>query len=235
MAKAELSVLLQGLRGKAGNVVFNHSKDGTHVKPHVKGSNPNTPAQQLVRANLRKAAGIFKGFTPVQLAAWTNYAETQTFRDKNDGSAYKPSPINAFMKFACKFLQVTPNGTVPTTPPTTSYYGDNVGITVTGGTGKLTFTASAANSTNTTTEILLQPLASANRKPQKNAYRTKQLNQFTAGNLSIDVTVPAGYYAAGYRFVNTQTGQDTEMYPLNISTVSFEVALGGKSENKKAA
>lgn len=64
MAKAERSVLLEGLSGKAGNVVFSKGKEGTQVKPHVKGHNPNTPAQQLIRENLSYASGSTGPSTP---------------------------------------------------------------------------------------------------------------------------------------------------------------------------
>ena len=35
---------------------------------------------------------------------------------------------------------------------------------------------------------------------------------FTSGDLSHGVTVPAGYYAVGFKFVDTATGQGTEPY-----------------------
>lgn len=237
MAKAELSVLLQALSGKAGNVVFTKGKDGTHVRPHTRGTNPNTPAQQLIRENFTKASGIYRTFTTNQLDAWKNYANYQTTTDKLDGSKSKPTAFNAFMKLACKFLQVDPQGTVPTTPPTTGFNGDNVELTVTGGTGELTFTASAANTSGVTTEILLQPLANANRRPQVGAYRHKLFHIFTSGNLSLDVSVPVGYYAAGYRFVKTATGQASTLQTLAVQGVTLSVEAGGTATKaaKKAA
>ena len=237
MAKAELSVLLQALSGKAGNVVFTKAKDGTHVRPHIKGTNPNTPAQQLIRENFTKASGIYRTFNTSQLQAWKNYAQFQTVSDALDGSKSKPTAFNAFMKLACKFLQVDPDGTVPTTPPTTGFNGDNVDLTVTGGTGELTFTASAANASGVTTEILLQPLANANRKPQSGAYRHKLFHVFTTGNLSLDVTVPVGYYAAGYRFVKTATGQASTLQTLAVQGVTLAIESGGANTkiSKKAA
>lgn len=237
MAKAELSVLLQGLSGKAGNVVFSKGKDGTHVRPHVKGENPNTPAQQFIRENFTTASGVYRTFDSSQLQAWKNYALYQTNSDPLDGSKYKPTAFNAFMKLACKFLQVTPGGTIPTTPPATGFNGDTVDLTVTGGTGELTFTASQANATGVTTEILLQPIANANRKPQAKAYRHKQFHTFTAGNLTLDVTVPVGYYAAGYRFVKTATGQASTLQTLAVQGVTLALEQGGSSSKttKKAA
>lgn len=237
MAKAELSVLLEGLSGKAGNVVFSKGKEGTQVKPHVKGHNPNTPAQQLIRENLSYASGIYRTLNPTQLEEWKNYAFNKIISDPLDGSKYKPSAFNAFMKLACKFLQATPGGTVPLTPPTTGFNGDEPNLTVTGGNSELTFTASEPNTAGVTTEILLQPLANANRKPQANGYRHKLFHTFTSGNLSLDVAVPVGYYAAGYRFVKTSTGQASQLQTLAVQTVSLALAQGGTStkSSKKAA
>ncbi|MCW5937048.1 MAG: hypothetical protein KIT11_07070 [Fimbriimonadaceae bacterium] len=50
---------------------------------------------------------------------------------------------------------------------------------------------------------------------------------FTGGSLSADVNVPAGYCAAGYRFVNTATGQATDMVPIGLRTVALSLELGG--------
>lgn len=241
MAKAELGVLLQDLRGKAGNTVFQKSRDGIVVRPRVHGSNPRTAAQLAVRAALTKASQLFKGFSSVQFAAWQNYAQTVTKHNPVTGKAYHPTAINAYTELATKFLLVNPSGTPPSAPPSTSFAGDSITVTATAGTGKVTFTGSAANASGVTTELLLQPLASANRKPSGNGYRSKGFFAFASGTLSHDVVVPAGYYAAAYRFVKTSTGQATDLYPLPVAQVTLSLADGkfgeasAKSAGKKAA
>lgn len=47
MAKAELGILLQDLRGKAGNTVFQGGPEGLIVRAKVRGTNPDTPANRL--------------------------------------------------------------------------------------------------------------------------------------------------------------------------------------------
>ncbi len=235
MAKAELGVILQDLRGKAGNAVFSKSRDGIVLKPRVKGRNPNTAAQQAVRHALSTATSMFKNFTSAQNAAWSTYAQTITKHNPVTGKSYHPTAINAFTALAAKFLLVNPTGTVPTTPPATSFPGDTITLTTTGATGKVTFTASGANAANVKTELLLQPLASANRRPQRNGYRSKAYVAFASGSLSFDVLVPAGYYAAAYRFVNALTGQETQLIPLPEQQVSFSVSVGGTNEAKSSA
>lgn len=72
------------------------------------------------------------------------------------------------------------------------------------------FTASAPNAPGVTTELLLQPLESAVRRTYLEKYRHAAFFAFAAGALSVEVPVPTpGWYACGYRFVNTATGQDT--------------------------
>lgn len=234
MAKAELGILLQDLRGKAGNAVFQGSRDGLVVRPWVAGSNPNTPAQQAVRANLAAAGAAWRSFSASQVQAWLNYSKTITKHNRVNGKTYHPTPFAAFVALATKFLQVNPGGTIPTTPPTSAFTPDGINWTVTPDTGKITFTPSAANSTNTTTEFLLQPLANANRKPQKKSYKSYGFHHFS-NTTPFDVNVGAGTYAVAIRYVNSQTGQESAIYPLETEQVMLSVSSSGKATMKKAA
>ncbi|MBS1714085.1 MAG: hypothetical protein JST30_07075 [Armatimonadetes bacterium] len=198
-------------------------------------ANPSTPAQQAVRTNLRKAAVAYKNLTPAQAAAWELYAQTQVVENPPTGRKPKKTAVDAFVELAAKFLQVTPTGTVPTAPPAASYYGDSIAVTVAYSAGKATFTGSAPNSLNTRTELLMQRLPAQNRHAQKGAYRSKGFVQFVPGTLSFDVTVPPGYYAAAYRFVNVATGQATDLQPINAGQVTLALEAGGSGTKKKAA
>ncbi len=207
MAQGSLGVLFNSLRGKAGSVVFARSKDGTVIKPRVSARNPRTPAQVAVRANLGKAAAAYKNMTPVQVSAWLNYAQSQTKHDTRTGKTYQPAAITAFTALASKFLQNNPTGIPPVTPPTAAFAGDIITVTAVGAAGKVTFTASAANTAGVTTELLLQPLKSRNRAPQIKGYRTKGFQAFPVGTLTNNVTTAAGWYVPAYRFVSIATGQ----------------------------
>ncbi|MCW5937601.1 MAG: hypothetical protein KIT11_09885 [Fimbriimonadaceae bacterium] len=155
--------------------------------------------------------------------------------DAATGKSNEQRAMQAFVALSTKFLQATPGGSVPLAPPTTPFTGDTVVVTATATTGKVTFTANQPNASNVTTEILLQPLASQIRNPQKGAYRTKKFFRFLPGSLSTDVDVPAGWYAAAVRFVKTTTGQAATIQPIGISQVSFSVAESGSGSKKKAA
>jgi hypothetical protein len=237
MAKTTLGPVFRKASGKLGNVVIVRSREGTVIRELVIPRNPQTPAQIAVRTALKKSAQAFETFNAAQEAEWERYAQREAERDDVTGKVTNPTAINAFVGLAAKFLQVTPNGTIPLTPPATDYNGDSVTVTATAGTGKVTFTASGPNTAGTRTELLLQPLASRNRNPQKKGYRTKAFVSFVPGTLSFDVTVPPGWYAAAYRFVNVATGQDTRLVEVPVVQVALAVSGSGVGSGlkKKAA
>ncbi len=191
------------------------------MRPRVNPSNPKTTAQLGVRGNLAKAAAAFKNLTTAQVAAWKAYANTIMKHNPVSGDAYSPTAINVFVALAAKFLQVNPSGTIPVTPPASAFGGDSITVTATAGTGQITFTGSGINSANVKTELLLLPLDSKNCTPFAGNYRTKAFYAFTNGSLTTTVTVTTGYYAAAYRFVNTQTGQETLLVTLPVLTVAM--------------
>ena len=236
--KAKLSMAFEDLRGKDGNVVIRKGRSGLTLTPRRTPSNPKTVAQRSVRANLSKAARTFKSMTVSQAAAWEAAAAGIVRSNPISGDSYQMTGINLFVEYTTKFLQATPGGTIPMAPPTTPFAGDTITLSATSGEpGKLTFTASAANAAGVTTEILIQRLASPHRNPQPGAYRHASFKAFASGSLTEALTLPAGYYATGYRFVNLATGQATEMIALPLSTVTLSVEVGGESsgQKKKAA
>lgn len=236
MAKFKLNGAFSGASGKLGNIVFGKAKGGYAVA-RDKGvtTNPKTAAQLSVRAAQTKSSQIYKNMTTAQVQAWTNYAATLPQVSKKSGIKRKVSAINAFCALADKFLQVNPAGTVPLTPPTTAFTGDNITLTATAGTGSITFTASAANAVGVKTELLLQPLKGKNRTPVAKGYRTKAFVAFVSGTLTSVQTVPTGYYAAGYRFVSIATGQETAIAPIGVQTVALSVEAPVSESKKKAA
>lgn len=232
--KAATSIAFDDLRGRAGSVVVSKGRTGLVVKPRTTSKNPRTTPQQAVRSHFSKAASTFKNLTTTQLAAWQAYALSIDKVDPVSGQTYHPTAINAFLALAAKFLQNNPGGTIPVTPPSSAFTGDTITLSVTPGTGQVTFTASAGNAIGVTTELLLQRLVSKNRTPDPRAYRSKGFNFFTSGTLNKVVTVQPGYYAAAYRFVNTSTGQATVLQTLPVQQVTLALAKGGKDTAKAA-
>jgi len=229
--KAKLSMAFEDLRGKDGNVVISMSRTGLILRPRVKAANPRTAPQKSVRANLTKAAESFRALPTNQITAWQAYAQAIVRKNSISGHSYSPTAIDVYVGLISKLLQVNPSSALPMNPPSAPFLGDTITVTAAASTGKITFTASAANAAGVTTEVLIQPLKSKNRKPYEQNYRSQGFKAFAAGSLTKEVTVGAGYYAAAYRFVNTSTGQETELIPLGSQAVTMALA----ETNKKAA
>lgn len=235
MALLKLGAFADSLSGKSGNTVFRKTKSGTVVSDHVIPDNPNTLAQQGVRNNFSRATTNFSNLTDAQVAAWNEYAGHFTHRTKG-GKLRAKQGINVYAGLVSKMLQVNSGATLPTAPPDSAFTGDSITITAESESpGIVTFTAGAANAAGITTELLLQPLRNSHRHPQLNAYRTKAFFTFTGGTLTKNVTVPAGYYAAAYRFVKTSTGQETGLFTLPVTQVDLSLEMGGKGKQKKVA
>ena len=93
-------------------------------------------------------------------------------------------------------------------------------LSATGGTGSVTFTASAPNGLSVQTEMLVQRLARPNRKPGKSDYRMKGFKQFISSSLSLTIPLTPGTYSCAFRFVQGLTGQQTPLVVVGTVTVS---------------
>ena len=227
MATINLGAFVRSIRGKAGNTVFSQTKRGTVARDRVLPTAPASAAQIAIRNNMRKDGAAWKLLTPAQVAAWNAYAATTTKKGRKSGKSYVPSGYNVYTGLTTKFYQINPAGTAPVAPPTAAFAGDVITVTATAGTGQVTFTASAANATNVKTELLVQTLKGKNRKAGAKGYASKAFVAFAAGSLSSVVSIPTGYYAVGYRFVNTLTGQETAITPIATVTVALAVTGSG--------
>lgn len=235
MAKLKRTVLVSGLSGSSGPVTFKITREGTIVSERSTPANPNTAGQLAARDRFRAATTAFRGLTSNQEKAWEAYADTFSDRDDITGKSRRPNAINLFVRYATKFLQVTPGGTIPLAPPTTGFAGDKLLLDVESDPGQLTITANAANTAGTTTEILIQRLASPNRNPQPGAYRHAAFKVFTSGSLSVVIPVTPGHYSVAARYVSVATGQDTGLRQIAVTTVSLGLAKSAPKGGKKAA
>lgn len=244
MARANLSVLLEGLRGKAGNVVFVKSREGTLVKPRVSPTNPNTKPQAEVRTALTNAAQAWTTLTAAQVKAWNEYAESKPHFDNATNKTTTPTGFNVFVKLTAKWFAVTGEETgFAVNPPTATFMGDDITVTANeeSSPGNITFVASGENAEDITTELLLQRLPTSTRKPDKNGYRIAQYETFEGVSPEVEIPVSPGYYVAAYRFVNTVTGQMSALEYLPMMTVTMSLAkskprpTSPSSEKKKRA
>lgn len=216
----------RGLSGRNGNLTYEETVNGTIFFNFKMPADPNTPAQEVVRSDFRRATQTFATLPKAKVDAWNTYAKTLRTRNANDQMRSQRG-LNVFVALTTKFLLVNPTGTIPQDPPGTPFYGDPLTVTATAGVGKITFTASGPNTPGVMTELLFQKLVNGNRKPGK-SYKTGSYTTFIGGALSKDVAVPPGYYAAAYRFVKAATGQQSLLKPLAVTQVTLAV-------DKKAA
>lgn len=233
MAKAKLSGYFRTLQGRIGDMIFTDTKVGTVMRADETPANPRTAGQVAYRAYFSKAAKGYATLTSIQLDAWRLFAAGLRKVDADTKETYAPTAFNAYTALAAKFYAANNNvGTPPTTPPSTSFAGDSIGVTAAATSGKITFTATGANATNVTTELRIQPLKNANRKPSSHGYRIAAYNAFSAaaGGLTKDVTVPPGAYAAAYRFVNKLTGQTTPLVYITVTGIALGLEDGGADE-----
>src|SRR5258708_22267934 len=219
MATINSGILAEALHGKVGSAVFTRTASGTVVRPRTIPRNPRTRAQTAIRANLARAVAAYRTLSTTQFAAWQAYASRQVRVDLRDGTARHPTAYAAFVGLAAKFLQVSPASAIPLNPPAFDFIGDRITLTVSTTPGKIKFTASAANTASTKTELLLQPLRFGHQAPKSRGYRTQTFAAFAAGSLSLTLNVKPGWYAAAYRFVNSQTGQETGLMVLPAAVV----------------
>lgn len=219
MSKVAFTPIVGNARGKVGNTVFTKARNGATIRIRVKPLNPRSSGQQSVRSYLAAASRAFKALSASDLGEWENYAAGLTYVNPVSGQSYHPAAINIFNKLSVKFLQVTPAGTIPSTPPATPFTGDAVTVAATADTDSITWTASGANGAGIKTECLYQLLPSANRKPSATGYKSAGFYAAAGGSLTNDVTLDAGIYATAYRFVKTATGEATPLVVGEVVTV----------------
>ncbi len=215
MAKGTSGGLVAGLTGRAGSVVFVHRRNGDVViRSYTPPRDPQTAAQQQWRSLRKRATQGYNALSAAQVTQWRLYALSQTTVDAQTGLPRTPQTNNLYVTLAAKLLQAVPNATLPTVPPSQDFVGDGIKVTVTPGIQSVNFTASGGNSAHVVTELLLQPLKSANRTPIVRSYRPAAFFGFTSGQLSKTVTAQSGWYACALRFVQNQTGQASAIIEL---------------------
>lgn len=236
MAKFKLAAFGKKISGRMSSVVYRETRFGTEMAEFEAPSNPRTPAQQKVRSDFQKATTQWRTLTSTQVKQWKAYAATQLVTQKITTQLYKSMGFNAFVKLAAKWYAVNNTGTAPATPPAAPFTGDAISVSANSeAAGTILFTATAANATNVTTALLVQRVSGPNSDPVDEAYKVAKYNKFTAGvGLSTTVSVLPGYYAVGYQFVNTATGQTTSpvFQAAVIGPVGFTVS---SSDTKKKA
>ena len=193
-----------------GDLVFLPQPNGRVVVRRVPSGPPTrSPLQVASSARLKRVAAAWQALGAGDVEAWERYA-----RGLGRGT------YQCFQGLGAKLLQVRPEGPVPTRPPETAFLGDGIVVRVGGAAeGGIAFSTDAPNAPGVVTELLLQRLAGAHRKPVADKYRTRRFVAFAPGTLAAEVACKPGAYACAIRFVREATGQETAVVPLGKVTV----------------
>ncbi len=224
MAKINLAPFISSISGRMGGVVYKNTRYGTALSAYESPSNPNTAAQRAVRNSFTKATQAWRNLTPAQAGAWNTWAST--YGNSNW------SGFNWFVSFTSKWYAVNGfNGHAPVNPPSNWFNGDSINVKATASNGKITWTASGSNASGVTTALVYQRVSGPNSTPNWNNFKTAKYNSFSNGSFTTTFNVAPGYYAVGYYFVNTKTGQAmSPVYQAGIlGPVSFAVVTGGNT------
>lgn len=214
MARATTGVLMGGMTGKAGTVVFVRGASGsTYLRPRVRPRDPQTPAQEQVRRYMAEAMRVWRSLTVEQARAWDRYAESL-------GGDAPRRAVTAFTGLALKFQQAGAPGPIPVLPPEQDFTGDGIGVAVDSPfSGVLRFMATGPNAAGVVTELLVQRVSSLHNKPTPRAFRPAAFVGFESGSLSHEVALRPGYYACAVRFVKASTGQVSGLVGLGSVAV----------------
>jgi len=67
--------------GSSGGLTFSHNRFGAYIRPRTVPVNPNSTAQQSIRASFALFATGWQALTDAQRAAWDTYAENVTWQN----------------------------------------------------------------------------------------------------------------------------------------------------------
>ena len=224
MAKARLGSYLESLHGTLGETTITKGKHGTIIRERARYRPHSSDLQNVCRARMKVVNAAWETLTPSGAKAWQIYADTLTRFDAATDTHFTPTGYNVFVSLSLKFVQASPGVSVPKLPPATAFRGDTITVSVSGGAGGLTFTASGSNRAGVTTELLLQKLVNPRRKPTP-TYIHAAFVGFTSLQPTRTVSVSAGWFVSAYCFVDAGTGQKTEAVLLNAVEVTAAVAL----------
>lgn len=212
MARATANPLFLAPTGRLGNVILMTGPKGQLIlRERIIGRNPKTADQAFVRSNLGFAAKAWGRLSDEERSAFDAYGETVG----RDG-------YRAFTGLASKYRQVHAGVSPPSRPPTEPFFGDSVGVSAAlgpEGSGTVVFRAKRPCQPGVVVEAIVQPLAVQHRKPKARDWKTKAFVAFSEGSLEFALPLEKGAYALAFRYVNAETGQETERAMLGKVTV----------------
>ena len=207
---------LLDFKGSIQGITFR--SDGTILaKPEV--FDPKTPRQEVSRGRMDVVAEAWGTLLPPELLSWRGYAELVEASGARSAAGKILRPYDLFCGLGLKWLQISPETPFPRTAPARLFLGDAASVLAEGVEEGVRFRANGPNGPDCETELLLQPLRNAARKPYGDRYRTQAFAAYAGGDLERTVNVPKGAYAAAIRYVLTTTAQASRLVSLGVVVV----------------
>ena len=180
---------------------------------------PKTPAQMEGRQRVRIASRAWAKLTSGEMRGWSEYADLAAAAGLRSVGGRPLRPYDLMCGLACKWMQIHGSTAFPTAAPEGLFLGDALTVRAEGTSRAVVFRANGSNGPLALTELMLQPLANPNRKPQADKYRTRGFVAFVDGALETEVKARPGAFAVGARYLLETTGQASRIVPLGIVVV----------------
>ena len=206
----------QDVRGAMGSEVVVGTRAGLAVRGKQRYKYPVQPSVRAGAGRMVQANAAWNELSLAQVEAWRVYADGLSRVEPVTLQRYSPTAKNAFVGLATKFLQIDPLGTIPVWPPSSDFVGDSLKVTVAASSGGVLFAASGDNTSDTLTELLVQPLKNIRRLPGRD-YKSLAFHSFDGS--PVFVALEPGAYAFAFRFVRASTGQATILMPIGVAEV----------------
>jgi hypothetical protein len=122
MATIKLGAIASDIRGSIGGTVFSRNGGGAYAKARTKGTDPNTPAQQVVRSIMSGIIGAWAVLSSTVRANWGVYARQVPFINRL-GDSINLSGYNMYCRTKAIFELI--GATVPAAAPTVMYLAES--------------------------------------------------------------------------------------------------------------
>lgn len=122
MATIKLGPAISDIRGSIGGTVFSRNGGGAYAKERIKGTDPRTALQQVVRSIMSGMISAWAALTSTVRGDWAVYASQVPFINRL-GDSINLSGYNMYCrtKAICELI----NATVPAAAPTVMYLGES--------------------------------------------------------------------------------------------------------------
>ena len=114
MATIKLGAAISDIRGSIGGTVFSRNGGGAYAKARIKGTNPNTAPQQMVRAIISSMFAAWTLLTGAVRTGWANYAANVSMINRL-GDVINLSGYNMYTRSRALFEMI--GATMPATAP----------------------------------------------------------------------------------------------------------------------